>query len=264
MNKNLLLLLLFFAFENIVYGQTLFLPNGTSGISASDRNGSVGIGTSTPKAYFDVYPLYTNSLKSVLGRLSEGDQSGEGTFLGVRAYNSQPENSSQPCCNIKSFALEHVFYGQINSSVNFYRGGSITGGFITFNTNTNEERVRIDVYGNVGIGTSAPQNKLDVNGTIHAREVKVDLTGWSDFVFQPSYKLKPLIEVESFIKTNGHLQDIPSAAEVEKDGINLGEMQKKLLQKVEELTLYVIEQQKMIDELKKENLLIKQRLTTNN
>jgi hypothetical protein len=102
----------------------------------------------------------------------------------------------------------------------------------------------------ISIGTTSTQNNLDVNGTIHAREVKVDLTGWSDFVFHPSYQLKPLIEVEKFIKTNGHLEDIPSAAEVEQNGVNVGEMQKKLLQKVEELTLYVIEQQKEIERLK--------------
>ncbi len=106
--------------------------------------------------------------------------------------------------------------------------------------------------GNVGIGTTDPKNLLDVNGTIHAREVKVDLTGWSDFVFHPSYQLKPLTEVEKFIKANGHLHDIPSAAEVEQNGVNVGEMQKKLLQKVEELTLYVIELKKENEQLKED------------
>lgn len=101
--------------------------------------------------------------------------------------------------------------------------------------------------GNIGIGVTNPQNKLDVNGTIHAREVKVDLTGWSDFVFHPSYQLKSLTEVEKFIQTNGHLEDIPSAAQVEKEGVNVGEMQAKLLQKIEELTLYIIEQQKILE-----------------
>ena len=107
--------------------------------------------------------------------------------------------------------------------------------------------------GNVGIGTTNPQNKLDVNGTIHAKEVKVDLNGWSDFVFSPSYKLKTLAEVENYIKTHGHLAEIPSATEVEKNGISLGDMQTKLLQKLEESTLYLIEQSKQIEALKKEN-----------
>jgi hypothetical protein len=114
------------------------------------------------------------------------------------------------------------------------------------------------VSGNVGIGTTDPKNKLDVNGTIHAREVKVDLLGWADFVFTPTYKLRPLSEVEQFIKTNGHLPEIPKAEDVQQNGVNLGEMQTMLLQKVEELTLYILEQrnliekqQKEIDELKK-------------
>jgi hypothetical protein len=100
--------------------------------------------------------------------------------------------------------------------------------------------------GNVGIGTTTPQNKLDVNGTIHAKKIEVDLKGWSDFVFQPTYKLKSLVDVEKYIKANGHLENIPSAKEVEANGVNMGEMQAKLLQKIEELTLYMIE-------LKKEN-----------
>ena len=109
------------------------------------------------------------------------------------------------------------------------------------NTSEFHDVNNFNVNGNVGIGTTSPQNKLDVNGTIHAKEVKVDLTGWSDFVFAPTYKLKPLTEVEQYIKTNNHLPEIPSAKEVEQNGVSLGDMQAKLLQKVEELTLYSIE-----------------------
>jgi len=111
--------------------------------------------------------------------------------------------------------------------------------------------------GNVGIGTTNPDAKLAVNGKIHSKEVKVDLIGWSDFVFFKDYKLPTLKEVENHIKEKGHLKDIPSAKEVEKNGINLGEMDAKLLQKIEELTLYTIDQQKEIEELKKQNSRIK-------
>ncbi|WP_369014642.1 hypothetical protein [Flavobacterium anhuiense] len=106
--------------------------------------------------------------------------------------------------------------------------------------------------GNVGIGTINPTNKLDVNGTIHSKEVKVDLNGWSDFVFKKEYNLPTLEEVEKHITEKGHLENIPSEEEVLKNGINLGEMNAKLLQKIEELTLYSIQQNKKIEEQSKE------------
>lgn len=90
---------------------------------------------------------------------------------------------------------------------------------------------------------------MAVNGQIRAKEVKVE-TGWSDFVFYDDYKLPTLQEVEEHIKEKGHLKDIPSAEEVEKNGIFLGEMDSKLLQKIEELTLYTIQQQKEIERLR--------------
>lgn len=106
--------------------------------------------------------------------------------------------------------------------------------------------------GNIGIGIDNPQNKLDVNGTIHAREVKVDLTGWPDYVFTRDYNLQPLAEVKDYIEQNQHLPEMPSATEVETNGVMLGEMNKLLLKKVEELTLHLIRQQEEIDALKKE------------
>ncbi|UII75898.1 hypothetical protein LV716_16785 [Flagellimonas sp. HMM57] len=106
--------------------------------------------------------------------------------------------------------------------------------------------------GNVGIGTINPDAKLAVNGNIHTKEVKVDLVGWPDYVFEKEYNLPTLEEVEAHITEKGHLQDIPSAKEVEENGIKLGEMNAKLLQKIEELMLYTIQQQKEIEELKQE------------
>lgn len=101
--------------------------------------------------------------------------------------------------------------------------------------------------GNVGIGTSDPGTwKLAVNGMVRAKEVKVE-TSWSDFVFEGAYDLPSLQEVEKHIKEKGHLKDIPSAEEVSENGIFLGEMDAKLLQKIEELTLYIISQEKRIN-----------------
>lgn len=95
--------------------------------------------------------------------------------------------------------------------------------------------------GNFGIGTDVPKEKLSVNGKIRAHEIKVETANWPDYVFKSDYNLPSLAEIEKFINKNGHLPDVPKAADAEADGISLGEMNKILLKKIEELTLHVIE-----------------------
>jgi hypothetical protein len=110
----------------------------------------------------------------------------------------------------------------------------------------------MDNNGNIGLGTANPFGwRLAVNGSIRAKEVRVE-TSWADFVFEETYHLPDLEEVEAHIREKGHLKDIPSAEEVAKNGIYLGEMNSKLLQKIEELTLYLIQQNKTIEELTKQ------------
>ncbi len=95
--------------------------------------------------------------------------------------------------------------------------------------------------------------KLVVGGKVLAEEVRIKLIkDWADYVFQPDYQLKTLPEVEGFIKTHRHLPDMPSAVEAEQQGIGLGEMQAKLLRKIEELTLHAIEQHKTIERLQQQ------------
>lgn len=104
---------------------------------------------------------------------------------------------------------------------------------------------------NVGIGTATPDAKLTVNGTIHAKEVLIDLNGpLADYVFEPDYVLPSLSKVKQYIQENKHLPDIPSATQVEQCGLSVGEMQNLLLQKIEELTLYTIELKEEIERLK--------------
>jgi len=129
--------------------------------------------------------------------------------------------------------------------------------------------------GNVGIGTNSPQATLDVdgntnitgtvnaktaniNGLIRTKEINVTLSGWGDHVFDEDYNLMPLVEVAQYIKENHHLPEIPSAKEVVENGVELGDMQRKLIMKIEELTLYILQQEKkmldmqnQINELKK-------------
>ncbi|WP_440066370.1 hypothetical protein [Tenacibaculum discolor] len=183
---------------------------------------------------------------------------------------------------------------QIGNSFSFHDGGQIVQGFayapgrgdlasdkyaselrldpkngifyIGVSSNTTDDpkvRLSINKEGNVGIGTGAealPSGyKLAIAGKTITEEVKVQLkNNWPDYVFTKEYKLPTLQEVAQHIKKKGHLQNIPSAKEVQKnEGIELGEMNRKLLEKIEELTLYTIQQQREIDELKKENSLLK-------
>jgi len=191
-------------------------------------DGNIGIGTANPLAKLEVY---------------------NGNILVRNAANIDNESTIMIAHSIKyadrdTFGISLRTITQ-SSGTNAYGMQFFTQeSYITGQT----EKLRILGNGNVGIGVINPTNKLDVNGTIHSKEVKVDLLGWSDFVFKKNYKLPTLEEVENHIKEKGHLENIPSEEEVLKNGINLGEMDSKLLQKIEELTLYSINQNKKIEE----------------
>ncbi len=167
---------------------------------------------------------------------------GDGYMSQLRTQNAN--------CGIKFFETGE---SQIQWIFPFFRGWQ------SDNLIIRDEKHFLDVMtfqygtGRVGIGTSDPTHTLSVNGTIRSKEVIVN-TGWSDFVFEDDYNLMSLNNLELFIEKNNHLPDIPSAQDVEENGISLGNMDAKLLQKIEELTLYTIQQQKMIDDLVKKNL----------
>ena len=135
----------------------------------------------------------------------------------------------------------------------FYLPGTRTFGFFVNSIST--PSLYFQTNGSVSIGTtqSTGDFKLAVAGKIIAEELKVQLqTAWPDYVFSSDYKLPSLKEVEKQIQEKGHLENIPSACEVQENGIEVGEMNRLLLEKVEELTLYTIDQQKQLDKQTKE------------
>jgi hypothetical protein len=100
--------------------------------------------------------------------------------------------------------------------------------------------------------------QINNNGLVQAREIKVNLQNWPDYVFEKEYKLMPLQDVEKFITENKHLPNVPNAKTIESEGMNLGEMNKILMEKIEELTLHLIEQEKKMIDFESELNKIKQ------
>ena len=176
----------------------------------------MGIGTETPLAKLDV-----------AGTLRIDNPTTQSNYFATLAARY---DSSHPF----SLCIENNMGGTANEVAGVY--SPVGGGYLN---------LALGLSGNVGIGTTNPTQKLSVNGTVRAKEVIVD-SGWSDYVFDESYKLKALSETEAFIKAEKHLPGIPSAQDVAEHGISLGEMQAKLLAKIEELTLHQIEQQKQL------------------
>lgn len=179
-------------------------------------------------------------------------------FSALANYATFKSKTADNFYTIRSIPTINQEEGATGNVYGFYHNPTLTslkGSHIAFQNTTG------DVYfgttsGNVGIGTTNPQAKLAVKGTLLAQRVRVSVNAaeWPDYVFDSSYKLLPLPELEAFIQQNSHLPEIPSAATVGKEGLDLGDNQQLLLKKIEELTLYVIEQNK---ELKAQNERIK-------
>jgi len=213
--------------------------------------GNVGIGTTNPSEKIEIGGDSKLNLK--IGRWATIGTTGGGlaTIIGNNIKASQSINNKMEFITTTNGGAKAIKM-QYNEGITFH---TMLGSVTSNSQFSGYERMRIDNNGNVGIGTQTTgSHKLAVEGSIGAREIKVEaFPNWSDFVFEKEYNLPSLREVEKHIKEKGHLKDIPSAKEVEKNGIFLGEMNSKLLQKIEELTLYTIAQEKKIKELESLN-----------
>lgn len=216
---------------NIRYdGGTAGFEIRTNGTEASDTkmfigdNGYVGIGTTSPGSHLDVN-AGTNSIHAKFS----------GSFSGPQGIQVRRSGGA----DVKLLANYTSFGGglQSSSALRFSVGGN----------SLTDASLFVDSSGLVGIGTTTPSNQLEVNGTIRSKEVIVEANNWPDYVFEPDYELPSLEETEEYIEENKHLPEIPSAKEIEENGVALGDMNRLLLKKIEELTLHTIEQQKLIE-----------------
>ena len=215
--KPLILVVSFFVVPQFAFAQL-----------SVDSDGDVGIDSNNPRFNLEI---------GNMGYVSAADG------LGIKTDNLTGKKN---VVRIEGPNSNHHFFA-ITYNHNTDKGS------LHFSPNSNSfDDFIVTEDGNIGMGTETPSDKLSVVG-----DVSVTGTGpWADFVFEEGYDLRSLENVERFINENGHLPEIPTAAEVESDGIKLGQISSKFLQKIEELTLYTIQQEKDIREL--ESLVLKQ------
>lgn len=219
-------------FYNQGYPNPYDLETGAAMVM-SLTNGRVGVGTVNPGARLTVEGSETTSPSLLIRNLSYDSRVAAGTVSMQFAFanHTGPIIEAYKIKNNVTGLKLYTEYGYNTPQLGMVINGTINGP-------------------SVGIGTNTPDinYSLSVNGSIRSKEVKVE-TAWSDYVFEKGYELKTLQEVEDYISKNQHLPEVPSAAEVEENGIKLGETNALLLKKIEELTLYLIQKDKEVQQL---------------
>ncbi|PKP45987.1 MAG: hypothetical protein CVT95_07790 [Bacteroidetes bacterium HGW-Bacteroidetes-12] len=198
-------------------------------------DGSVGIGTTNPLEVFQIgeeFTFHSGGTKSI-------------------ARNYYFDNAQNVSRRIRAGAASALRFNE-GGSIDLWTITSGPAGSIIAPADINKG-LHIANNGNVGIGTTAVNDaKLSVEGIIRARRVLVNVTPWADYVFEPTYQLMSISQLENYVTANKHLPNMPTAEQVEKEGADLGEINRVLVEKVEELTLYIIELNKRMELLEVE------------
>ncbi len=252
------------------FGNALYIPNneafsfayGGNKVMTIDPSGNIGMGTSSPTANLSLSGGIGDS-ELLIEADTDNSNEMDNPFITFSQDNSQVQGFIGLIGNNNTAAHVDKYPRWVNEGGTWVQKTDYPGAlanYLLIGMNNSEgvqlgssgnARLTVHHNGNVGIGTTNPDMKLTVKGKIHAEEVAIDLSVPApDYVFKDDYNLRSIEEVEKFIKENNHLPEIPSAKEFEQNGVMQAEMDMNLLKKIEELTLYTIQQQKEITELK--------------
>lgn len=242
-----------------------FKPNGDVILASPQQaqSGKVGVGTTSPQALLDIVKPSQMATSEILTKYSLGGVDGENLII----MNGKNSNSTFlpwiMATRNKSDDYVLGLVGAVNDAsvdvgdkpiIRFdsriKTGATMVRPLFSWGSYDNDYMI-MTASGNLGIGTNKPAEKLSVKGNIRAQEIKIETTNWPDYVFKPEYKLTSLAQTELFIQENGHLPEVPSAKQIEEEGLSVGEMNKLMMKKIEELTLHLIEKEKAMNEMEK-------------
>lgn len=243
-------------------GVNPFWNNGPNKLYTECAGVRVGIGTNSPEFTFDCRGdaktaghLWANQSLSIGANMN--------TFSKLNIVNTNRTAVIQANTVGNTKPYQRLMYFEYdNTDTKILEVQNPTAGYTAFSLNSNGE---MDIHNGVvpifHLGTNGMLSlrnnsmetfRVEANGMVRARKIKVDSETWADYVFDENYKLLPLNELELFVKQNKHLPSIPSEQQIKEEGIDVTEMNVKMMEKIEELTLYLIQQNKEIEKLKAE------------